>query len=115
MYRLRWPADRCVKSASTARLGRMVARLRVAQRMSLGFLDPVEDALYVTAGLRAMGIPASFHLGREIAPVTWPAGFYAWVAFRGSVVSTSLPVDEEYVEVYRHDADPASSERERPC
>lgn len=104
MYQLRWPACVCGKSPSPRRLAGQVARLRVAQRISMGFLDPVEDALFVTAGLRAMGIPASFHLGRELAPVSSPAGFYAWAAYRGRAVSTSLPVEEEYAEVYRHTA-----------
>lgn len=79
----------------------VVAQLRVAQRTSVGFLDPVSDALYVTAGLRGLGFPASFHLGREAVPAMPPAGFYAWVECDGEVVSTSLPVKETYLEVYR--------------
>ncbi|WP_229923017.1 lasso peptide biosynthesis protein [Streptomyces griseocarneus] len=78
-----------------------VARLRVAQRLTMGFLDPVEDALFLTAGLRAMGVPATFHIGRELTPATPPAGFYAWVEHGGRVVSTSLPVHETYVEAHR--------------
>lgn len=111
MYQLRWPANRGKKSPSTGRVAGMVARLRIAQRVSMGFLDPVEDALFITAGLRSMGVPASFHLGRELAPVWSPAGFYAWVSCHAQVVSTSLPVEEEYVEVYRHTAEPAPAER----
>ena len=33
--------------------------LRVAQRLMMGFLDPVEDALFVAAGLRRLGVAAS--------------------------------------------------------
>lgn len=78
-----------------------VARLRVAQRLLMGFLDPVDDALFLVAGLREMGIPVSFHLGRELAPAMPPAGFYPWVEYAGEVVSTSLPVQETYIEVHR--------------
>jgi hypothetical protein len=78
-----------------------VARLRVAERLMLGFLDPVEDALFVTAGLRRLRFPASFHLGRELVPSAAPAGFYAWAQVGDQVVSTSLPVQEEYLEVYQ--------------
>ncbi|WP_221356135.1 lasso peptide biosynthesis protein [Streptomyces beigongshangae] len=74
--------------------------LRTVQRLTVGFLDPVEDAVYLTVGLRRMGFPASFHLGREVAPALPPAGFYAWVRCGGDVLSTSLPVEEEYVEIY---------------
>lgn len=80
---------------------RSAARLRFAQRLTIGFLDPVEDAFYLTAGLRALGHPASFHLGRESAPAAAPAGLYAWVQCGDEVVSTSLPVREEYVEIFR--------------
>ncbi len=45
----------------------------------MGFRDPVDDALYLVTGLRRTGIPASFPLGREVVPVTPPAGFCAWV------------------------------------
>ncbi|CAM3745427.1 lasso peptide biosynthesis protein [Kibdelosporangium persicum] len=83
------------------RVDDVVTSLRIEQRNSVGFLDPVEDALYVTAGLRRMGFPASFHIGREVVPAMPPAGFYAWVECDGEVVSTSLPVKETYLEVYR--------------
>jgi hypothetical protein len=75
-------------------------RLRVVERLLVGFLDPVEDALYLTAGLRRMGYAASFHLGRELAPAIAPGGFHAWVQCGGSVVSTSLPVHDEYLPIY---------------
>lgn len=80
--------------------GVVVMRLRFAQRLTMGFLDPVDDALYLVAGLRRMGIPASFHLGREMVPAAPPSGFYAWVQCGEAVVSTSLPVRETYVEVH---------------
>lgn len=92
-----WPA---VARRRTRHTGRAVARLRVAQRLMVGFLDPVEDALFLTAGLRRLGLPATFHLGRELVPARPPAGFFAWVQIGDQVVSTSLPVDEEYVEVH---------------
>jgi hypothetical protein len=79
---------------------RAVARLRVVQRTLVGFLDPVEDALYLTAGLRRLGFAASFHLGRELAPAVAPGGFHAWVQCGGAVVSTSLPVRDEYLPIY---------------
>ncbi|TLQ43153.1 lasso peptide biosynthesis protein [Streptomyces marianii] len=102
IYRLdNWPAVRDVWQADIARVGTAVARLRIAQRLTVGFLDPVEDALYLTAGLRMIGLPATFHLGRELVPAAPPAGFYAWVEHKGHVVSTSLPVREEYIEVHR--------------
>ncbi|MBW5481282.1 lasso peptide biosynthesis protein [Streptomyces bambusae] len=99
-----WPARRGDLGTGPRAVGRAVARLRIAQRLTVGFLDPVEDAVYLTAGLRGIGLPASFHLGREIAPASPPAGFYAWVECGGRVVSTSLPVREEYVEVHRSGA-----------
>ncbi|SCL44869.1 Transglutaminase-like superfamily protein [Micromonospora citrea] len=94
-----WPQTVPVRSVQ--RVDDVVASLRVEQRRSVGFLDPVEDALYVTVGLRVLGFPASFHLGREIVPATPPAGFYAWVECDGEVVSTSLPVKETYLEVHQ--------------
>ncbi|MEV7809070.1 lasso peptide biosynthesis protein [Microbispora sp. NPDC088329] len=99
-YRIEsWP--QVIPDRLARRVGDVVASLRVEQRTSVGFLDPVEDALYMTAGLRRLGFPASFHLGRETVPTTPPAGFYAWVECDGEVVSTSLPVKETYLEVYR--------------
>jgi hypothetical protein len=95
-----WPDARRGR-CDGASAARAVVRLRVVQRLLVGFLDPVEDALYLTAGLRRMGYAASFHLGRELAPAIAPGGFHAWVECGGSVVSTSLPVRDEYVPVLR--------------
>lgn len=89
------------RAPSRRRVTSAVVRLRVAQRLLLGFIDPVRDAVFLTAGLRRLGMPASFHLGREIVASAPPAGFFAWVECGGRVVSTSLPVREEYVEVHR--------------
>lgn len=100
-YRIeRWPS---LEGRRTGRfdLTRAVARLRIYQRKRFGFLDPVDDALFLTAGLRAMGAPASFNLGREIVPARAPASFFAWVSCEEVVVSTSVPVREEYVVVFR--------------
>jgi hypothetical protein len=83
------------------RIDRAVARLRRAERAMLGFLDPVEDALFLTAGLRGLSFPASFHLGRELAPAVAPGGMYPWVQVGDEVVSTSLPVLDEYAEIFR--------------
>jgi hypothetical protein len=94
-----WPATGGA-SADAASACRAVVRLRVVQRLLVGFLDPVEDALYLTAGLRRLGFAASFHLGRELAPAIAPGGFHAWVQCGDAVVSTSLPVRDEYVPVY---------------
>lgn len=101
-----WPrtARRCRlrrRPPDAHRAARAAARLRVAQRLTAGFLDPVEDALYLTAGLRALGFPATFHLGRELLPASPPAGCFAWVEYAGEVVSTSLPVRETYLEIHR--------------
>jgi Transglutaminase-like superfamily len=102
LYRLeQWPEVRGGRRQAERGVDAAVARLRVAERLMLGFLDPVEDALFVTAGLRRLGFPASFHLGRELVPSAAPTGFYAWVQCGDEVVSTSLPVQEEYVEVHR--------------
>lgn len=99
VYRLtQWPA---VAGAATGDPRAAVVRLRVAQRLTAGFLDPVDDAIYLTAGLRRLGHPATLHLGRELCPAASPAGVYPWVECDGRVVSTSLPVAEEYVEVLR--------------
>jgi hypothetical protein len=99
-YRLPpWPEAGQGRSDSAA-AGRAVVRLRVVQRSLVGFLDPVEDALYLTAGLRRLGFAASFHLGRELAPAVAPGGFHAWVQCGGAVVSTSLPVRDEYLSIY---------------
>jgi hypothetical protein len=68
--------------------------------MLVGFLDPVEDALFLTAGLRRLGFAATFHLGRELAPAVAPGGFHAWVQCGGTVLSTTVPVRDEYVHVY---------------
>jgi hypothetical protein len=89
------------RAPSRQRVSSAVVRLRVAQRLLLGFIDPVRDAVFLTAGLRRLGMPASFHLGREVVGSAPPAGFFAWVECGGRVVSTSLPVREEYVEVHR--------------
>ena len=78
-----------------------VVRLRFAQRLTVGFLDPVDDSVFLTAGLRRLGVPASFHLGRELAPAKPPAGYFAWVQHGDDVVSTSLPVRDEYIEIHR--------------
>ncbi|MFE4537474.1 hypothetical protein ACFRKB_20680 [Streptomyces scopuliridis] len=100
-YALDWPPVHGRARNSPRGAARAVARLRVAERLSVGFLDPVEDALFITAGLRGLGYPASFHLGRETAPVVAPGGFYAWAQCGGAVLTTSLPVREEYTEVLR--------------
>ncbi|TDD72480.1 lasso peptide biosynthesis protein [Actinomadura rubrisoli] len=96
------PARRLVRTNRDARTA--VARLRVVQRLTAGFLDPVDDAVFLTAGLRALGHPASFHLGRELAPAKPPAGYFPWVQCGDEVVSTSLPVLEEYIEIHRAEA-----------
>ncbi|MGH2943798.1 MAG: lasso peptide biosynthesis protein [Solirubrobacteraceae bacterium] len=99
-YRLpSWPDAGRGRSDGAAAASAVVS-LRVVQRALVGFLDPVEDALYLTAGLRRLGFAASFHLGREIAPAVAPGGFHAWVECGGTVVSTSLPVRDEYLPVY---------------
>jgi hypothetical protein len=95
-----WPS---VRRRRAVRIGPMVARLRIAQRSTMGFLDPVADALFVLAGLRWTGVPATFHLGRELVPAAGVAGFFAWVEVQGRVVSTSLPVQQTYVEVFREE------------
>ncbi|MEG8275812.1 hypothetical protein [Streptomyces sp. AHA2] len=95
-----WPQVRPRRFGPVGRAATAVSGLRAVQRMSVGFLDPVEDAICLTVGLRHMGFAASFHLGREIVPAAPPAGFYAWVRCGGAVLSTSLPVKEEYVEIY---------------
>ncbi|MDQ3988201.1 MAG: lasso peptide biosynthesis protein [Actinomycetota bacterium] len=99
----RWPQvrGRARRTVGVRQAEAAVTRLRVAQRLMMGFLDPVEDALFLTAGLRRMGMDASFHFGRELAPMAPPAGFYAWVQCGDDVVSTSLPVRQEYLEVHR--------------
>ncbi|NBE93946.1 hypothetical protein FE391_08320 [Nonomuraea sp. KC401] len=99
-YRIEsWPQVAPVRPEP--RVDDVVTSLRLEQRRSMGFLDPVEDALYVTAGLRRLGFPATFHLGRETVPATSPAGFYAWVECDSEVVSTSLPVKETYLQVHQ--------------
>jgi hypothetical protein len=98
-YELQWRFVRRTFGRPVRGVSSAVATLRVAERILMGFLDPVEDALFVTAGLNSLGYPASFHLGRETAPVVAPGGFYAWAQCGGSVVTTSLPVREEYTEV----------------
>ncbi|PRX04901.1 UNVERIFIED_ORG: transglutaminase superfamily protein [Actinomadura viridilutea] len=102
-YRLdEWPETRGGGRGRGARNTRAaVARLRFAQRLTVGFLDPVDDSVFLTAGLRRLGIPATFHLGRELAPAKPPAGYFAWVQHGDEVVSTSLPVRDEYIEIHR--------------
>jgi hypothetical protein len=97
-YRLpEWPAAQSGRRSVNP--GRAVARLRLMERQLVGFLDPVEDAIFLTAGLRHLGVPAALRLGRELAPAVAPGGLYAWVRCGDEVVSTSLPVSEEYVEI----------------
>jgi hypothetical protein len=98
-YALDWPAVRARPGRTPRGAAKAVARLRVAQRMTMGFLDPVEDALFTAAALRDLGFPVTFHLGREKAPLVAPGGFYAWVQHGDEVLTTSLPVREEYTEV----------------
>jgi hypothetical protein len=98
-YRLPdWPAVRPRRTGG-ANATRAVVRLRTVQRLRVGFLDPIEDALYLTVGLRRLGFAATFHLGRELAPAIAPGGFHAWVECDGAVLSTSLPVHDEYVPI----------------
>ncbi|HEY8479978.1 MAG TPA: lasso peptide biosynthesis protein [Spirillospora sp.] len=105
-YRLEeWPevrrGNRAGRRREVRRTRAAVARLRIALRLTAGFLDPVDDSVFLTAGLRRLGIPASFHLGRELAPARPPAGYFAWVQHGDDVVSTSLPVKDEYIEIHR--------------
>ncbi|HZS21844.1 MAG TPA: lasso peptide biosynthesis protein [Pseudonocardiaceae bacterium] len=102
MYRLNWDgAVVAVARAASRPLGALVRDLRLRGRVLGGFLDPLEDAIFLTVALRRLGVPASFHVGRELVPWVPPAGLFAWVQCGGDVVSTSLPVREQYVEVLR--------------
>ncbi|GAA2846490.1 hypothetical protein GCM10010517_03200 [Streptosporangium fragile] len=94
-----WPEVKRIRLLGPGDVGNGVAALRLAQRCTVGFLDPIEDALHLTAGLRFMGFDATFHVGREAFAANPPPGLHAWVECDGRVVSTSLPVREEYVEV----------------
>ncbi|MER6950417.1 lasso peptide biosynthesis protein [Nonomuraea sp. NPDC000554] len=96
---MEWPEVKRSRFLGGGDVGNAVAALRLAQRCSVGFLDPIEDALYLTAGLRLIGFEATFHVGRESFAANPPPGLHAWVECDGRVVSTSLPVREEYVEV----------------
>jgi hypothetical protein len=100
-YRLdEWPESRGAGlDGRNARAA--LVRLRIAQRRTVGFLDPVDDSIFLTAGLRLLGIPVSFHLGRELAPAKPPGGYFAWVQYGDDVLSTSLPVKDEYIEIHR--------------
>lgn len=98
-YRMDWPPVSARQAPGPVRVRRAVARLRLAGRLFDGFYDPVEDAMFLTAGLRGLGYRAVFRVGREIAPVAPPAGLWAWVECDGRVVSTSLPVSEQYIPV----------------
>lgn len=101
MYRLpEWPEVPPGRGKAAGASSRTVAILRFVQRLTVGFLDPIEDALYLTVALRTLGVPASFHLGREITPLTAPAGLYAWVQRGAEIISTSLPVREEYLQIH---------------
>jgi hypothetical protein len=100
-YRLdEWPESRGA-GLDRQNVRAAVVRLRIAQRLTVGFLDPVDDSVFLTAGLRLLGIPVSFHLGRELAPARPPAGYFAWVQYEDDVLSTSLPVKDEYIEIHR--------------
>jgi hypothetical protein len=96
-----WPEPVRRRSAEPVRIGPTIARLRTVQRLTVGFLDPLEDAVFLMAALRGLAIDASFHLGRELVPAAAPAGLYAWVQCGDEVVSSSLPVREEYLELYQ--------------
>jgi hypothetical protein len=112
MYRLDW--DRAlvaVTSGPPRPPNALVEELRVRGRMLGGFLDPLEDALFLTVALRRLGLAASFHVGRELVPRVPPAGLFAWVQCGDEVVSTSLPVREQYVEVLCAQAVPPAGSR----
>ncbi|GHH61291.1 hypothetical protein [Lentzea cavernae] len=57
--------------------------------------------MFLAAALHGLGFASSFHLGRESVPRNGVAGYFAWVECGGRVVSTTMPVTDEYVEVYR--------------
>lgn len=100
MYRLDWDRALVAVTCDAHRPpGALVEDLRVRGRVLGGFLDPLEDALFLTVALRRLGLAASFHVGRELVPRVPPAGLFAWVQCGSEVVSTSLPVREQYVEV----------------
>lgn len=86
--------------------GPAVTRLRRWGRILAGFLDPVADSLYLCAALRHLGYAATFHVGRELVAADIPAGYLAWVQVGSQVISTSLPVREQYVEVLRYPPTP---------
>ncbi len=101
-YRVAWdqlPTTAPDRTPKPAEVERLVARLRLWQRLLLGFLDPIEDSLYLVAALRALGVNASWRLGRELAP-DGDAGYLPWVDWGGAVISTSVPVREQCVEVF---------------
>lgn len=110
-FQIAWsqlPATTATRRTTATDLGRVVARLRVYQRLLVGFLDPIDDSLYLVAALRALGLPAIWCLGRQLAP-DGPAGYLPWVECAGTVLSTSMPVREEYSTVYAY---PDSATRE---
>lgn len=100
-YQISWPvlgpSGRRAVDATRA-----VTAVRTISRARRGFPGAVDDALFLTAALRQLGLPVVFCLGRQLAPSSPPAGFWAWVEADREVLSTSLAVHEEYVVVYRN-------------
>lgn len=87
---------------SAVGLDNLVPSLRAAYRTAPIGEDPVEQDLFVAAGLRAAGVEASLVVGREIAPPSRAARYMSWVETPSDgVVTTGAPVHELYEEVVR--------------
>jgi hypothetical protein len=80
----------------------LVPSLRAAYRTAALGDDPVQQELFIAAGLRAAGVDAALVVGREIAPPSRAARYLSWVETpAGGVVTTGAPVHELYEEILR--------------
>lgn len=83
-------------------LDELVPSLRAAYRTTVLGDDPVQQELFIAAGLRAAGVDASLVVGREIAPPSRTARYMSWVETpTDGVVTTGSPVYELYEEILR--------------
>lgn len=79
----------------------LVPSLRAAFRSSGLGQDPVEQELFIAAGLRAAGVDASLVVAREIAPPAQAARYASWVEADSLVLTTGAPVQETHEEILR--------------
>lgn len=86
------PPSPCTRPAhDEIRILRALWRIGTANRF------PEQEPAFLTAALLAHGRQATLTLARETIPASDDAHYLLWVNLDGQVVSTGLPVTEQYV------------------